>query len=161
MAKIAVVPRPPMDMKKCIIFKVGNNKNVKELPVLETIDLTGGADGSSASKINGNSVIEKVNHAMDESLTCSICSELFVRAMTLNCTHTFCRYCIESWIKRRKDCPNCRTIIVSMTRSLAIDNFIDSIIVTLTPADAQKRKNLVEERKSKETSNANLCLVLE
>lgn len=157
------ISTPPMDMKKCIILKINNTKNIQNYPVLETIDLTKGAEVASTSKksAQNDAVINKVNTIIDENMACSICSELFVRAMTLNCTHTFCRHCIESWIKRRKECPVCRTIIVSMTRSLAIDSFIEQIIESLTPEQVQKRRQLIEERKRKELSNPNVTIVLE
>jgi hypothetical protein len=123
--------------------------NIEKIPT-EIIDLTNGVDDTYLNLENcqNDAVLNKVNDIMDEQLTCSICSELFIRAMTLNCMHTFCRFCIDSWIKRRKECPNCRTSIVSMTRSLVLDNFIDKMLESLTPEQMQKRKQLIEDRTS-------------
>ncbi|CAG2100515.1 unnamed protein product [Medioppia subpectinata] len=44
----------------------------------------------------------------DSELSCSICQELFVSPVSLNCSHTFCHSCIEQWKhsndnKRRED----------------------------------------------------------
>lgn len=131
----------------CILVKVTNPKNVRSPPILETIDLTGGEGSSSTPPTpQDNVIINQVNHIMDENLTCSICSELFYRAITLNCTHTFCRHCIETWMVKRKDCPNCRATITSKTQSLAIDNFIENM-VKLTPEQKKLREELEKERK--------------
>ena len=142
---------PAVDIQNCIIVEL-DSKNVQALPILETIDLTGGNDSLntfSNRSCEEEAVIDKVNHIMDEQLTCSICSELFVRAMTMNCTHTFCRHCIDMWIKKNKVCPlcpNCRTPIKSMTRSLVVDNFIEKMLESLTPEQMERRKQLIKER---------------
>lgn len=103
-------------------------------------------------------VLEKVSGIMDDQLTCSICSELFVKASTLNCTHTFCRHCISQWYKKRRDCPVCRKPIISMNTSLALDNFIESMIENLPTDLKNRRKELVQERKGKtENFNFNFC----
>lgn len=149
---IAIIAQP-IDIQNCIIVEISDTNKLNlnnQLPILETIDLTSDVESTSSSlkSCQDEAVIDKVNNIMDEQLTCSICSELFVRAMTLNCTHTFCRHCIDMWIKRRKECPNCRASIVSMTRSLVVDNFIEKMLESLTPEQMQKRKQLIEERKS-------------
>ncbi|XP_014211694.1 E3 ubiquitin-protein ligase RNF8-like [Copidosoma floridanum] len=142
----------PINMGKCILVEVKRDNTLRKLPVLETIDLTKTPDtpGTSSNlrkNSQGKEVIDKVSNIMDEQLTCSICTELFIRAVTLsNCMHTFCQHCIEVWSKRRRECPNCRAAIVSMTRSLVVDNFIEKMIESLTPEQMQKRKQLIEER---------------
>ncbi|XP_011495454.1 PREDICTED: E3 ubiquitin-protein ligase RNF8-B-like [Ceratosolen solmsi marchali] len=135
------------DIKDCVAEDVKNINTVQKIAI-EVIDLTAGVDDTQLNLDNckNDVVLNKVNDIMDEQLTCSICSELFITATTLNCTHTFCRYCIDSWIKRRKECPNCRTMIISMTRSLVVDNFIDKMLETLTPEQMQKRNQLIEQR---------------
>lgn len=136
------------------VVEVDTARDVNELPILETIDLTDTVDMPSTSyKINKKKeegVIDKVNHIMDENLTCSICSELFVKAMTLNCSHTFCWVCIDSWIKRQRICPNCRSPVISLTRSLVVDNFIEKMVESLTPEQIEKRRQLIEERRGNE-----------
>lgn len=159
---IAIIAQP-IDIQNCIIVEIpeleiptSNKFNLNnQLPILETIDLTSDVEGPSSSSkhCQDETVIDKVNNIMDEQLTCSICSELFVRAMTLNCTHTFCRHCIDLWIQRKppnvsQNCPTCRTKIVSMTRSLVVDNFIEKMLESLTPEEMQKRKQLIQERRS-------------
>ena len=91
---------------------------------------------------------------MDEQLTCSICSELFVKATTLNCMHTFCNYCIHLWNKKKKLCPICRTPISTMNRPLALDNFIESMIENLSIEFKGKRKEIIKERQG----NTHVCI---
>lgn len=94
-------------------------------------------------------ILGKVSDIMDEQLTCTICSELFVKATTLSCAHTFCHYCIKTWNKKRKDCPVCRKPVVSMIRSLVLDNFIESMIENLPTELKNRRKELIQEREGK------------
>ncbi|KAL7305942.1 hypothetical protein TKK_0001416 [Trichogramma kaykai] len=136
-------------LQNCIVVETGDPKNIQALPVLETIDLTGDENPTKNLRnlTQETVLINTVSSIMDENLTCCICSELFVSAMTTNCMHTFCKYCIESWVRRRRDCPNCRAAIVTMTRSIFVDDFIEKMLDSLTPEQSQKRKELVEERR--------------
>lgn len=48
---------------------------------------------------------------LDDDLKCPICSEIFIESTTLNCSHTYCKYCIERWRETNVDCPVCRSKI--------------------------------------------------
>ncbi|XP_046418155.1 E3 ubiquitin-protein ligase RNF8-like isoform X1 [Neodiprion fabricii] len=125
------------------------------LTILDTIDLTKETPTKKAappsSTVSANEdVFNKVGDIMDEQLTCSICSELFVKATTLNCTHTFCQYCIDTWEKKKKECPVCRTGIIAMNRSLVLDNFIDKMVENLSVEYKKRRTDIVEERREYE-----------
>lgn len=41
---------------------------------------------------------------------CSICSELIDldEGLITKCSHVFCRFCLQEWLKRKKTCPNCQ-----------------------------------------------------
>lgn len=41
-------------------------------------------------------------------LKCPICSEVFTEPVLPGCGHTFCKKCIETWIKVNFACPICR-----------------------------------------------------
>jgi len=132
----------------CIFFNLNDQYEVPEYEIIDTIDLTALSQNILETNIKEN-VLGKVSDIMDEQLTCSICSELFVKATTLNCTHTFCHHCITSWNKRRKDCPVCRKPVISMIRSLVLDNFIESMIDNLPTELKNKRKEIIQEREGK------------
>ncbi|KAJ9578016.1 hypothetical protein L9F63_025123 [Diploptera punctata] len=95
-------------------------------------------------------LLHNFGELMETELQCSICNELFVTATTLNCTHTFCKHCIELWKKKKKECPVCRTKITSENRSIAMDNFIDKMVNNLSAEMKQKRQEIVEERQVQE-----------
>lgn len=91
-------------------------------------------------------VVESVSHVLEDEFQCAICSELFINAVVLSCSHTFCRYCIDRWKKNKKECPNCRLPITSESKSFVVDNFIEKIIPTLSEEMKKKRIELVAER---------------
>lgn len=112
-----------------------------------TIDLTGGDKPGSSS--GATRIVDKVEGIMDDQFSCQICSELFVTAVTLGCCHTFCQYCIHEWMKKKRDCPICRAIITTVTRSIVLDNFIEQMVNDLSTQHKERRKELVNQRKSK------------
>lgn len=130
----------------CIFLEIVNDPSA--FPILDTIDLTVDSQLNIGNQ-QKESVLSKVNDIMDEQLTCSICSELFVKATTLNCMHTFCQHCIISWHKKKKECPVCRAKVASMNRSIVLDNFIESMLENLPTQSKDKRKELIEERRRK------------
>ncbi|XP_063958214.1 E3 ubiquitin-protein ligase RNF8-like isoform X2 [Lytechinus pictus] len=71
-------------------------------------------------------------------------------ATTLNCSHSFCAYCIHTWFKRKNECPNCRVKTTSHSRSIVLDNYIDKMIEKLGDEAKQRRKEIVEERKGED-----------
>ncbi|XP_012286356.1 E3 ubiquitin-protein ligase RNF8 [Orussus abietinus] len=142
------------DLGVVIVDMVGTDSQ-KDLQILGTIDLTVDSPSPSSSEIGaGEKVFDKVGDIMDEQLTCSICSELFIRAMTLNCTHTFCQYCISSWMKKRKECPVCRCTVTSSTRSLVLDNFIEGMLNNMPSRYKIRRDEVLDERRAKEEQGA-------
>lgn len=46
----------------------------------------------------------------EQDLQCSCCFELMVEPTTLNCGHSFCRFCLAQWwhASRHCTCPECR-----------------------------------------------------
>lgn len=92
-------------------------------------------------------VLNHMNDVLDNELQCIICSEHFIEAVTLNCAHSFCAFCIESWRKRKEECPICRQAIKSQTRSLVLDNCINRMVDKLSPEMIDRRLAILLERK--------------
>ncbi|NWI56317.1 RNF8 ligase, partial [Calyptomena viridis] len=95
-------------------------------------------------------VLNQMNEVLENELQCTICSEHFIEAVTLNCAHSFCSYCIEEWTKRKVECPICRQEIKSKTRSLVLDNCIDRMVEKLDVKMKEHRLTLIRERKEKQ-----------
>ncbi|XP_051852764.1 E3 ubiquitin-protein ligase RNF8 isoform X3 [Antechinus flavipes] len=70
------------------------------------------------------------------------------KAVTLNCAHSFCSYCINEWMKRKVECPICRQDIESKTRSLVLDNCINKMVEKLSSEMKERREILINERKA-------------
>lgn len=63
----------------------------------------------------------------EDDLTCSVCTELFIDAVTLGCSHTFCKFCIEQWRKNGDICPICRTKIKGQFPTLIVNNLVEKV----------------------------------
>ncbi|KAG5266721.1 hypothetical protein AALO_G00235410 [Alosa alosa] len=48
--------------------------------------------------------------SLEDDLQCPVCCELFTDPVVLNCSHSFCRYCLDAYWKDQpsKPCPVCR-----------------------------------------------------
>ncbi|KAM8778017.1 E3 ubiquitin-protein ligase RNF8 isoform 1-T1 [Rhynchonycteris naso] len=94
-------------------------------------------------------VLSHVNDLLENELQCIICSEYFIEAVTLNCAHSFCSYCISEWMKRKGECPICRKDIKSKTPSLVLDNCVSKMVDTLSSEVKGRRIDLIKRRKAK------------
>ncbi|KAM4835501.1 E3 ubiquitin-protein ligase RNF8 isoform 2-T2 [Thomomys bottae] len=97
-------------------------------------------------------VLNHMNDVLENELQCIICSEYFIEAVTLNCAHSFCSYCINEWMKRKTECPICRQDIKSKTYSLVLDNCINKMVVSLSSEVKERRVVLIRERRAKRLS---------
>lgn len=68
-------------------------------------------------------------YSIQKEFTCAICHELFVRAHTLSCSHSYCERCIISWLKKNQECPTCRKPIEGKpVHSIALDNAVGKLV---------------------------------
>ena len=74
---------------------------------------------------------------------------MFLQAMLLNCSHVFCKFCIDSWKKTKKECPNCRAKITTEARAYVLDNFIEKMADTLSEDMKKCRQQTIAERDGK------------
>ena len=97
--------------------------------------------------------LANIAQLMESELQCSICNELFIKATSLGCAHSFCALCIEQWMDVKKVCPVCRAPIASKMNSVALDSYIERMLEELSPEVIEKRKKLVQERKGFEVAS--------
>ncbi|KAG8198734.1 hypothetical protein JTE90_023500 [Oedothorax gibbosus] len=95
---------------------------------------------------------EKLGEMLEEELICNICTEVFIKATTLGCSHTFCEHCITLWKRKQKRCPICREVIASQTRILIMDNFIDKVVEKLDKDYQDKRKEVIASREAEKAN---------
>ncbi|XP_038214993.1 E3 ubiquitin-protein ligase RNF8-like isoform X2 [Zerene cesonia] len=122
------------------------NVECEKEKLLENASDTTKQDAGSSKQVT----LTEVGEIMESELQCSICAELFVSATTLSCSHTFCKYCITTWKKKKKDCPICRAPITSECRSLVLDSFIDKMVQNLTDEMKKKRQDMLKNREEVE-----------
>ncbi|XP_066095605.1 E3 ubiquitin-protein ligase RNF8 isoform X4 [Saccopteryx bilineata] len=101
-------------------------------------------------------VLSHMNDLLENELQCIICSEYFIEAVTLNCAHSYCSYCINEWMKRKGECPICRKDIKSKTPSLVLDNCVSKIVDTLSSEVKGRRIDLIKRRKGSKEGRS-LC----
>ncbi|XP_067883306.1 E3 ubiquitin-protein ligase rnf8, partial [Heterodontus francisci] len=93
----------------------------------------------------------QLTDVLENELQCIICSEYFIEAVTLNCSHSFCCHCILEWRKRKEECPICRQTIQTQTRSVVLDNCIERMLESLSETVRMRRMQLIKERKAMKT----------
>eukprot|EP00761_Pharyngomonas_kirbyi_P000371 gb/GECH01000371.1/.p1 GENE.gb/GECH01000371.1/~~gb/GECH01000371.1/.p1 ORF type:complete len:446 (+),score=85.80 gb/GECH01000371.1/:1-1338(+) len=65
------------------------------------------------------------------SYECTICTQVFNNPVILSCGHTFCRGCIEDWLRHERSCPNCRASIpnTKLTPNLGLRDTVNALQV--------------------------------
>lgn len=120
---------------------VNTGKEVTEDKSVEAAPSTSTDDRKDINTTN----MDTLEHVENE-LQCIICTELFVKATTLNCSHSFCKYCIEQWRNKNKNCPICRTKITTANPTIVLDNFIEKVLESSPEDVKQKRNELIKSR---------------
>lgn len=103
-------------------------------------------DDGEASSIWNKSLLDYA----EDQFQCCICTEMIIDAVTLNCSHTFCSYCILQWKDKKSICPICRVKIRVELPTKIVDSFIDKLVENSSDELKQRRKELREEREKNE-----------
>lgn len=71
---------------------------------------------------------------LHSELACSICQDWLVHAATIECSHTFCWSCIDTWLLQKKfECPVCRHKVTrEPVRTRAVDTIVRKSVDRLT-----------------------------
>lgn len=83
---------------------------------------------------------------LQSELSCSICQDWLVQSATIQCSHSFCWVCIESWLLQKKfECPVCRQGVTHEPfPNITLDNLVQKSVDRLSDSD----KKEFEERKA-------------
>ncbi|XP_007937651.1 E3 ubiquitin-protein ligase RNF8 [Orycteropus afer afer] len=124
-----------------------NKKNFEAIIQAKNKELEQTKEEKKKVQAQKEEVLNHMNDVLENELQCIICSEYFIEAVTLNCAHSFCSYCISEWMKRKIECPICRKSITSKTHSLVLDNCISKMVDNLSSEVRDRRNVLIKERK--------------
>ncbi|XP_062980269.1 E3 ubiquitin-protein ligase RNF8 isoform X2 [Elgaria multicarinata webbii] len=124
-----------------------SKKDFEEIIKAKDRELKETKEEKEKARAQKEEALNQMNDVLENELQCTICSEHFIEAVTLNCAHSFCSYCINEWMKRKVECPICRGTILSKTRSLVLDNCIDRMVEKLDAETRHRRLSLIRERK--------------
>ncbi|SCN58893.1 zinc finger protein, putative [Plasmodium chabaudi adami] len=113
-----------------------NNENNYSDDIENEVDAE--ADASNALVNNNTSgihIVDNLTQHLQKELTCPICLDYFYLPVTMNCGHTFCRYCIGHNKLNGKNCPLCR-------QPLGHSSCINTILSNLVRIYNLRRKSL-------------------
>ncbi|XP_053171586.1 zinc-binding protein A33-like [Scomber japonicus] len=67
----------------------------------------------------------------EEDLSCPICTEIFTDPVVLTCSHSFCKVCLQSWWRQKKECPLCKRapLLSDPPRNLALKNLCEAFLL--------------------------------
>lgn len=110
-----------------------------------------GPSGTAAEATGTGSLFQDMmdnfRELAESQLQCAVCSELFVEAVSVNCGHTFCHYCIGEWRKKKNNCPVCRTNIRSAVPCKVMDEYVNKVHDQFISEGGRMQRNvLIEER---------------
>lgn len=73
----------------------------------------------------------------------------------IDCGHTFCKFCIEEWDKKKHECPICRKKMSNISKHCEIEALVNKIFLLLSDDIKKRRQATIEERKSEVIKAAN------
>ena len=108
-------------------------------------------------------MVEPLNNREEEELSeefqCAICWQLMYKPVTTPCGHTFCKLCLESALRVRRECTLCKArIFESSFENLQVNFMVQSMIEKKHPNVVARRekehneamKKREEEKKQRE-----------
>lgn len=92
-----------------------------------------------------NSAVELSD--LHSELICSICQDWLVHSATLECAHTFCGFCGESWLLQKKfECPVCRKGVTrEPVKSWALDAIVQKSVDKLPAQQQEEYRERVQQ----------------
>ena len=95
---------------------------------------------------------------VSKHLFCCICEEIFDNPIrTKECGHTFCKSCLQKWVKYNKNCPLCRKNIIfkNTKRDLIAYNIINDLEVFCNNNNCPWKGKLSNHKKHLKNCNMN------
>lgn len=94
-----------------------------------------------------NEIVNKyVQDILESDLTCAICHDIYINPLILNCSHSFCKFCVYRWLSKQSGCPQCRMTVSFQSENLALRNIINRMVLRSSTAFQANRSNCVSQR---------------
>ena len=74
------------------------------------------------------------------NLECLICLDLLCEPVSINCGHSFCKYCLFTYLKKNANCPMCRKPTTSETKLLNKNIILSDLAYSKNPDLYEKKK---------------------
>ena len=105
------------------------------------------ADTAPSTPSMPNTKQAKALAAIASELVCSICCSVAARAVVANpCGHVFCGGCLERWLRRKRNCPNCQQQAAGFVAVPALDHVV-SALVDASPN--LRRRDSIDRRRNR------------
>jgi hypothetical protein len=93
------------------------------------------SQGAVLSQVIRAAGVASLAAQLEEECLCSVCQDFVCRPMTLACGHTFCKKCLDDWLRRQRlaamapFCPMCRHEIGASkaVRNRALENVMERL----------------------------------
>ena len=106
---------------------------------------------------DANDDLKKIKKSFFENLKCSVCQEIFIDGVVIECGNTFWKHCIEEWQKKfieedpyETPCPECRAVFETVAPNISVKKIIDDLSAVVLDEDQKKdREETIKERLEK------------
>lgn len=92
---------------------------------------------------------------LENELRCAICQDIYINPLILNCSHSFCKFCVYRWLTKRRGCPQCRMTVSFQAENLALRNLISKMVQKSSPQFQTARADSVKQRLKDEEEQEN------
>lgn len=94
---------------------------------------------------------KNIQEILETDLSCAICQDIYINPLILNCSHSFCKFCIYRWLTKNTGCPQCRIEIAFQAESVTLRNVINRMIQKTSSHFQTSRDTAVKQRLEDET----------
>mgnify|MGYP001012846287 CR=1 FL=1 len=89
---------------------------------------------------------KEIQDILEYDLSCAICQDVYINPLILNCSHTFCKFCVYRWLSKKTGCPQCRITVCFQAENLALRNIINRLVQKASSQFQLNRTNCVNQR---------------
>lgn len=89
---------------------------------------------------------DSTEYVLEKDLSCAICQDILINPIVLNCSHSFCKFCVYRWLDKRSKCPECRMLVTFQAENLALKNVIDKLVTKTSKQFQATRQQHVLQR---------------